>query len=105
MNDIHLILGGARSGKSRLAENVAKHVESQGLTVCYLATAQAHDEEMQQRITQHQADRPQHWPLIESPLFQPDYLRLQPLILQILLLSDDETQVPRPSPLFYNRGS
>jgi len=69
MNDIHLILGGARSGKSRLAENVAKLVESQGLTVCYLATAQAHDEEMQQRITQHQADRPQHWPLIESPLY------------------------------------
>jgi adenosylcobinamide kinase/adenosylcobinamide-phosphate guanylyltransferase len=69
MNNIHLILGGARSGKSRLAENLAKQAESQGLNVCYLATAQAHDEEMQQRITQHQADRPQHWPLIESPLY------------------------------------
>jgi len=69
MNDIHLVLGGARSGKSRLAENLAQQAESQGLSVCYLATAQAHDEEMQQRITQHQADRPQHWPLIESPLY------------------------------------
>jgi len=69
MNDINLILGGARSGKSRLAENMAKQAESKGLTVCYLATAQAHDKEMQQRITQHQADRPQHWPLVESPLY------------------------------------
>jgi len=69
MNDISLVLGGARSGKSRLAENMAKQAESQGLTVCYLATAQAHDKEMQQRITQHQADRPQHWPLVESPLY------------------------------------
>jgi len=69
MNDIHLVLGGARSGKSRLAENLAQQAESRGLSVCYLATAQAHDEEMQQRITQHQADRPQHWPLIESPLY------------------------------------
>jgi len=69
MNNIHLILGGARSGKSRMAENAAKQLESQGLRVCYLATAQAHDKEMQQRITQHQADRPQHWPLVESPLY------------------------------------
>jgi adenosylcobinamide kinase/adenosylcobinamide-phosphate guanylyltransferase len=69
MNNTHLILGGARSGKSRLAESIAKDEESKGLNVCYLATAQAHDEEMQQRITQHQADRPQHWPLVESPLY------------------------------------
>ena len=69
MNDIYLVLGGARSGKSRFAENVAKQAETEELKVCYLATAQAHDQEMQQRITQHQADRPQHWPLVESPLY------------------------------------
>ena len=68
-NMIHFILGGARSGKSRLAENVAKQAESTGNTVCYLATAQAHDEEMSQRIVQHQVDRPQHWQLLESPLY------------------------------------
>jgi adenosylcobinamide kinase/adenosylcobinamide-phosphate guanylyltransferase len=68
-NGIHLILGGARSGKSRLAENIAKKAESEGLTVCYLATAQAHDEEMTQRIIQHQDERPQHWALLESPLY------------------------------------
>ena len=69
MNNIHLVLGGARSGKSRFAENLAKQAETEELKVCYLATAQAHDKEMQQRITQHQADRPQHWPLVESPLY------------------------------------
>ncbi|RZG83523.1 bifunctional adenosylcobinamide kinase/adenosylcobinamide-phosphate guanylyltransferase, partial [Acinetobacter venetianus] len=44
---LQLILGGARSGKSRLAEQIAKDT---GLTVTYVATAQALDEEMQQRI-------------------------------------------------------
>jgi adenosylcobinamide kinase/adenosylcobinamide-phosphate guanylyltransferase len=69
LNRLHFILGGARSGKSRLAENIAKQAEKEGLTVCYLATAQAHDEEMNQRIIQHQGDRPQHWALLESPLY------------------------------------
>ena len=69
LNKLHLILGGARSGKSRLAENIAKDAELKGLSVCYLATAQAHDEEMNQRIVQHQNDRPKHWDLLESPLY------------------------------------
>jgi len=69
LNRLHFILGGARSGKSRLAENIAKDAESKGLSVCYLATAQAHDEEMNQRIVQHQSDRPQHWDLLESSLY------------------------------------
>ena len=51
LNRLHLILGGARSGKSRLAENIAKKAESEGLTVCYLATAQAHDEEMTRTLS------------------------------------------------------
>jgi adenosylcobinamide kinase/adenosylcobinamide-phosphate guanylyltransferase len=61
----HLILGGARSGKSHYAELCA--AES-GLDVLYLATAQAFDEEMQQRIKQHQQQRPNHWDLIEEPI-------------------------------------
>lgn len=65
MNKIQLILGGARSGKSSLAESYAK---SSNLPVIYIATAQALDSEMQQRIAQHQADRPEHWQLVESPL-------------------------------------
>ncbi|WP_023269869.1 bifunctional adenosylcobinamide kinase/adenosylcobinamide-phosphate guanylyltransferase, partial [Acinetobacter gyllenbergii] len=48
---LQLILGGARSGKSRLAEQTAKDT---GLSVIYIATAQALDTEMQQRIAHHQ---------------------------------------------------
>lgn len=60
-----LILGGARSGKSTLAETLAKN---SGLAVRYIATATAGDNEMLERIRQHQARRPAHWQLIESPL-------------------------------------
>lgn len=62
---IELILGGARSGKSALAEQRA--AES-GLAVSYIATAQAGDEEMARRIAHHQARRAQHWALLEEPL-------------------------------------
>lgn len=60
-----LILGGARSGKSHYAETCA--TES-GLDVIYVATAQALDDEMQQRIKRHQQQRPDHWQLIEEPI-------------------------------------
>jgi len=60
-----LILGGARSGKSKWAENLAS---ASGKPVVYLATAQARDSEMQQRIAHHQTRRPSHWVTIEEPL-------------------------------------
>lgn len=60
-----LILGGARSGKSHFAEVCA--TESK-LEVIYVATAQAFDDEMLQRIQHHQLQRPEHWRLIEEPL-------------------------------------
>ena len=63
---MQLILGGARSGKSRLAEQTAK---DSGLAVIYIATAQAFDAEMQDRIHHHQAQRPGHWTVIEEPLY------------------------------------
>lgn len=63
---LQLILGGARSGKSRLAEQTA---QSSQLPVIYIATAQAYDQEMQDRIQHHQEHRPEHWQLIEEPLF------------------------------------
>lgn len=59
-----LILGGARSGKSRYAETLAR---DSGLAVTYIATAIAGDEEMQARIARHRADRPVDWPTIEAP--------------------------------------
>lgn len=58
-----LILGGVRSGKSRLAEQRA--LES-GLEVVYIATARVCDEEMRQRILHHQARRPADWRLVEA---------------------------------------
>lgn len=61
-----LILGGARSGKSSFAENLA--LES-GLDVIYIATATAGDSEMAARITHHQQSRPTHWQTVESPLY------------------------------------
>jgi len=59
------IVGGARSGKSTLAEQRA--AES-GLRVIYVATAQALDGEMTARIAHHRARRPPAWGLVEAPL-------------------------------------
>lgn len=62
---LELILGGARSGKSREAERLARE---SGLAVTCIATAMAGDEEMAARIAHHQARRPADWALIEEPL-------------------------------------
>ncbi|HHZ69027.1 MAG TPA: bifunctional adenosylcobinamide kinase/adenosylcobinamide-phosphate guanylyltransferase [Methylococcaceae bacterium] len=59
-----LILGGVRSGKSRLAQRLA--IDS-NLMVTYIATATAHDDEMRTRIASHRINRPSHWQLIEEP--------------------------------------
>lgn len=68
---LQLILGGARSGKSRLAEQIA---QDSALTVIYIATAQAWDEEMQSRIEHHRQQRPSHWTVIEEPIYLADQL-------------------------------
>lgn len=66
---LHLILGGARSGKSRFAERRAQVLEAEEQrSVVYIATAQALDEEMQQRIAHHQQTRPVHWHTVEESL-------------------------------------
>jgi adenosylcobinamide kinase/adenosylcobinamide-phosphate guanylyltransferase len=60
-----LIIGGARSGKSRLAEARAL---AGGLAVTYVATAEARDDEMAARIAHHRARRPAGWLCVEEPL-------------------------------------
>ncbi|BCA30095.1 bifunctional adenosylcobinamide kinase/adenosylcobinamide-phosphate guanylyltransferase [Pseudomonas sp. 1D4] len=60
-----LILGGARSGKSRLAERQAA---DSGLAVVYIATSQPLDGEMSARVAHHRARRPDHWGLVEEPV-------------------------------------
>ncbi|KKZ85776.1 adenosylcobinamide kinase/adenosylcobinamide phosphate guanyltransferase [Rhizobium phaseoli] len=59
------ILGGARSGKSRFAENL---VIATGLDRHYIATGRAWDEEMQARIARHKVDRGPSWTTHEEPL-------------------------------------
>ncbi|MEJ6475101.1 bifunctional adenosylcobinamide kinase/adenosylcobinamide-phosphate guanylyltransferase [Pseudoalteromonas piscicida] len=68
MAQIHLILGGARSGKSRFAEQCATGLLEQGQVkqLYYVATAKAQDSEMQSRIFAHQANRDRRWQLIEE---------------------------------------
>lgn len=61
---VHLILGGARSGKSRYAEKLVSILE---LPVTYIATAQVYDAEFQQRIDHHKATRPAYWTTVEQP--------------------------------------
>lgn len=65
MGEMVLILGGARSGKSSLAERMAKR---SGPRVTFIATAQPLDEEMRQRIAAHKAARPREWRTVEEPL-------------------------------------
>lgn len=63
-----LILGGARSGKSQLAEREAAGWAADGGRVMYVATAQALDGEMDVRIAHHRARRPADWGLVEEPI-------------------------------------
>ena len=69
-----LILGGARSGKSRLAE---RRAAESGLRVVYVATALALDAEMSRRIEHHRARRCPDWGLVVEPLELPTALRRQ----------------------------
>lgn len=66
-----LILGGIKSGKSRLAETLALATE---MPVTVIATARAGDADMASRIARHQSERPRHWTLIEEPLAVADAL-------------------------------
>lgn len=66
-----LILGGARSGKSQVAQERAT---ATGQPVVYIATAQAQDSEMEQRIELHRKNRPSEWEILEIPFDLPDVL-------------------------------
>ena len=63
-----LVLGGARSGKSRFAQARAEALESD---LVYIATAQALDTEMDERIARHREDRGPRWRTVEEPLDLP----------------------------------
>lgn len=64
MGKLTLLLGGARSGKSTLAEKLASQ---RGEKVLYVATAIPFDDEMKFRIRNHKKQRPDTWKTVESP--------------------------------------
>jgi adenosylcobinamide kinase / adenosylcobinamide-phosphate guanylyltransferase len=70
-----LLLGGARSGKSALAVELARR---SGSPVVFVATAEAGDEEMADRIARHRAERPPGWTTVEAPLQLEAALRAAP---------------------------
>ena len=84
MGKLILILGGARSGKSTAAERLAQ--ELGGDRVLYVATAEARDDEMRERIAAHQLHRPAGWQTVEAPLHVAD--RLSGIELPAVVLVD-----------------
>jgi adenosylcobinamide kinase/adenosylcobinamide-phosphate guanylyltransferase len=78
-------LGGARSGKSRHAEAL---IERAGLPALYLATAEARDDEMEERIARHRTRRGAFWTTLEEPLELVNALlgATQPVLVDCLTL-------------------
>ena len=64
---ITLVLGGARSGKSAFAQKAVENAAGPGRPTL-IATGQAFDDEMAERIARHQADRGESWVTVEAPL-------------------------------------
>jgi adenosylcobinamide kinase / adenosylcobinamide-phosphate guanylyltransferase len=65
MNELIFVTGGARSGKSKFALEMAR--EPGGDDVTFVATAERSDEDMTERIARHQLERPRTWKTIEAP--------------------------------------
>lgn len=86
---IELILGGARSGKSRYAQQratlLASHMDCQ---VVYIATAQKTDSEMISRIERHQQDRSASWQVEEVPLALCEWLQQAEQLPEQVILVD-----------------
>ena len=79
---VTLVLGGARSGKSRYAQQLAE----QSRHVLFVATAQASDEEMRLKIERHRKDRPKEWRTIEEALDLPKVLAENAVGTDVILI-------------------
>ena len=79
----HLILGGARSGKSRYAQTLAEAFDGD---LIFIATGEAFDDEMAERIAHHRADRGPRWDTIEAPLALGEAIRSHAAPGKLLLI-------------------
>ncbi|NMM45326.1 bifunctional adenosylcobinamide kinase/adenosylcobinamide-phosphate guanylyltransferase [Rhodospirillaceae bacterium KN72] len=87
MTKTSLILGGARSGKTARALALAEQAyERDGLVPVYIATAQAFDSEMEDRIARHREERGTHWSTVEAPLDLCDAIRERTSPRHVLLV-------------------
>lgn len=82
ISHLTLVLGGARSGKSRHAEAL---IEASPAPWSYIATAQAYDDEMRARIAEHRARRPAGWQTVDAPLDLAEAIAAQPAGRPILV--------------------
>lgn len=80
-----LVIGGARSGKSRHAQAQAEALPGE---LVYIATAQAFDDEMRAKIARHRADRGPRWRTVEAPIALADAIAAQrgPILVDCLTL-------------------
>jgi adenosylcobinamide kinase/adenosylcobinamide-phosphate guanylyltransferase len=78
-----LVLGGARSGKSTFAEQLAQR---SGRSVAFIATATVSDDDMRARIERHQAGRPANWHTIEEPLHLAQAIHKAASVADVVLL-------------------
>jgi adenosylcobinamide kinase/adenosylcobinamide-phosphate guanylyltransferase len=66
LNDITLVIGGCRSGKSAQALALAEGMANEGRV--FIATCVPHDEEMQERVARHRRERSASWTTVEAPV-------------------------------------
>lgn len=83
VNKLILVTGGARSGKSAYAEQLAEQLGGPGT---YIATAQIGDAEMQQRVRAHRERRAEHWVTREAPFDAAAQLKEAGSITPVILL-------------------
>ena len=84
------ILGAVRSGKSGFALSVADRTGGQAL---FVATAEALDEEMRERIERHRRERPEHWRTVEAPVGVGEALRSERRDADVVLIEDRKSVV------------
>ena len=70
MKDIKFVIGGCRSGKSSHALKLAELIPGKRRT--FIATCVPHDDEMRERVVNHQAERGEEWDTVEAPLYLPE---------------------------------